>query len=119
MEFSYGSLDCAMFVCNAVKAMTGTDLAAGYRELYHNQETAERLLRKKNLLRIAIEVARKHDMHQFERPEACPRGSVVMLYSEGSIDYTLGLNDGRFALAPLISGLAYVRPGYIVKAWRV
>lgn len=119
-EFSYGSLDCALFVCDAVQVMTGTDLALAYRGKYHDQDSAEQILQNKNLLRIALDVAKQHDMLQYERPAVSPRGSVLLLHKpDAAMEFTLALNDGRFALCPLVSGLAYVRLEYAVRAWKV
>lgn len=40
--FAYGSHDCALFAAGAVEAMTGTDLAAGWRGIYRTLAGASR-----------------------------------------------------------------------------
>lgn len=117
--FAFGSFDCAMFACNAVLAMTAVDIAAAYRGSYDSQDSALKLLRKKNLLRIAQEIAKEFEMAQFEHPWASPRGSILILYRHNLMGYTLALNDGKYALAPLESGLGNVSLNFAIRAWRV
>ena len=44
--FIYGALDCALFACGAVEAMTGVDPAAQYRGIYSTEKGAAKVLRK-------------------------------------------------------------------------
>jgi hypothetical protein len=36
-SFSYGRWDCCLFVCDAIRVMTGIDLAADYRGAYSSR----------------------------------------------------------------------------------
>ena len=44
VPFAFGQQDCALFVADAVVAMTGTDLAAEVRGQYDSKESAQTLL---------------------------------------------------------------------------
>lgn len=118
-SFSFGVHDCALFACDAVLAMTGTDIAARFRPRYSDEAGARLLLAEKNLARMALEVAREFDMQEFTLPWAAPRGSVLLLHKREFVDYTLAINDGRWAVAPGATGLEFVPLSLAVKAWRV
>lgn len=118
-QFLFGSFDCALFACDAVLAMTDTDIAASYRGSYSDMKTASQLLREKNLFRIALEVAEQFEMERIQYPWAAPRGSVLMIYRQSLIGYTLAVSDGKYALAPLESGLAHVSLNLAARAWKV
>jgi uncharacterized protein DUF6950 len=43
-EFSYGSFDCALFVCDAIEVMTGVNPAAEFKGRYSTRDEARKLL---------------------------------------------------------------------------
>lgn len=44
-KFKWGTHDCVMHSVNAVRAITGTDLATGYRKLYRTEEKAREIVK--------------------------------------------------------------------------
>ncbi len=46
-HFQYGELDCCLFVCDCVLAMTGHDMAAWFRGRYNTRKSALSLIRER------------------------------------------------------------------------
>ena len=118
-KFRWASHDCCMFACNAVRAITGVDLARGYRTRYRTWEDADAVLEQGGgVERISEDVARRNGL--IEIPILFARRGDVILF-ETEMGKTLGIvgMDGKHIVSAGLKGLGWfpVRQG--LKAWRV
>src|SRR5437763_1580406 len=88
--FAWGVSDCALFLCNAVLAMTDTDLAAGLRGTYTGERTAAKAMVKfigdegetQSLVEnLAVKVAAHHAIAEIP-PALAQRGDAVLFDSQ-------------------------------------
>ena len=115
--FVWGEHDCTLFVADAVLAMTGTDMAAGFRGQYNSAVSGYGLMRQLGF-NSADELV-EHYAKQFEIAEIAPmmarRGDVLLLRTANIPDRLSPLGivapDGMAAIsiAPNTTGLACVR----------
>ena len=107
--FVWGRLDCALFAAGAVEAMTGVDLARGWRG-YRSQAEGLRKLAAAGYETHADLVAKSlTEIH----PSAVQMGDVVLI--EGA----LAIVQGRFAYAIGPAGLGLISLAASDRAWRV
>lgn len=111
-RFEWGKFDCAMFASDAIRAMTGFDLAADFRGQYSDEAGARaklpRALTYANsvLSPIALGFARRGDLLITANGSADPGFAIIGL-------------DGRSALCACDRGLLHVARPRWIKAWRV
>lgn len=113
MPLVYGRSDCCLFVCNAIQAMTGVDVAAEFRGKYSTLAEARRF-------GTVREIAERITA-QFSMPEVpvlrAQRGDVVLIKRRS---YSLGLVDLSGRIAALTKdGLTRIPIESASKAWRV
>src|SRR5579859_6297583 len=85
--FAYGSFDCCLFVCDAIRAMTGIDVAAKFRGTYSSLREVRAF---GSVQAIAQQVAGEFGMP--EVPAFCAqRGDVALI--KRPRDYSLGIVD--------------------------
>ena len=115
--FAWGRHDCALFIADAVEAMTGEDLAAGWRGRYSTALGARRVLRRAG-----------HDspldVVAAALPEVLPAaalpGDVAAIPAETEGDWpALGIVQGAQVYVLRPEGLGLVGRGRIARAWRV
>jgi hypothetical protein len=121
--FQYGTWDCCLFVCDAIRETTGTDPAATYRNRYRTRSEAYRAICEETgatSLRSAVE----HVTAALGMPEArsvltAHRGDVVLL--KRCRDYSLGLValDGRRIMVATSTGLSFIPLTRAARAWHV
>jgi hypothetical protein len=118
--FSWGTHDCALFACDAVVALTGTDPGAEYRGTYFSErEAAVVLMRDGGLMTIVERMAWRYRwpvVHQLH----AQRGDVAIAELRGQD--TLGVCIGTgFVFAQQPTGLLSVRldSPAIRATWRV
>jgi hypothetical protein len=95
--FSWGSMDCCLFACDAVLEMTGVDLAADFRGKYDSLLTAVKAMKRfvadadedveepndgeSDLVEaVAVTIALQHGIEEVP-PLMAQRGDVVLLDS--------------------------------------
>ena len=120
-RFEYGTLDCCLFVCNAIRLMTGADLAAAFRGRYSSRAEALRLVRfeagRPSVEAIAERMAAAHEMPEVPVLFA-QRGDMLLI--ERPRDYSLGLLDlNGELLAMAANGLLRWPRARACRAWRV
>lgn len=74
--FAWGSNDCALFACDAIRAMTGTDPAVAFRGTYDDRAGSAQALREHGdgtLLKTATAW-----LGQPKHPALAKRGDIVM-----------------------------------------
>lgn len=122
-EFRYGSWDCALFVCDAIKLMTGVDPAAGFRGNYSSRTEALVAIRaysgKRSLLALTERITSEMKMREVPALLA-GRGDVVLI-RRAKADVSLGLIalNGRSILTVSRGGLCAVPLSLALRAWRV
>ncbi len=119
--FEWGTQDCALFACNVVRELTGTDIAKQFRGKYHTKAGAYAALKKfagGGLEAIAVKIAAEYEMEEVPVRMA-QRGDIVLL--EGTEGPTLAIVclDGTHVTAPGPTGLVRWPVEKGSRAWRV
>ena len=109
VPFAWGKLDCALFVAGAVQAMTGVDVAHGWRG-YRTQVAGLRKLAAAGFDTHADLVA--SILPEFH-PSQVQMGDVVLIAG------ALAIVQGRFAYAIGPAGLGLIPLDGADRAWRV
>ena len=121
-RFEYGTWDCCLFVCDAIVAMTGVDLAASYRGKYSTRTGALHVISERtgtaSILAVAENSAAAHHMPEIPVLHA-HRGDMVVV-ARGR-DYSLGLValNGRDVIVTSKRGLWRLPLSHAVRAWQV
>lgn len=101
--FAWGKNDCCLFAAGAIQAITGVDVAAGWRSAYKSSESALHLVsvRTEGSLRDLIStLAKKYGFPEIN-PKMAQRGDIIQFNSniEGGVGLTLGVVvDHRLAI---------------------
>lgn len=124
--FEWGTFDCFLFACDAVKVVTGEDPGAEFRGLYHDEMSAGQLIREKggpkkikSYRDLAERGAEKHGFDPVEQLFA-RRGDIALAAIDGL--QALGVCTGRtFAFLGRPVGLVHfpLDSKEIIKVWRV
>lgn len=112
--FSYGALDCALFAAGAVEAMTGADLAAGYRGRYRTLTGGLRHLRAAG---YADQVALAAACFPEVPPAYAAAGDLVALPGDAGAALGIVQGGGVYCLQP--AGLAVVSRLHVQRAFRI
>lgn len=120
-EFHYGAFDCCLFVCDAIHAMTGVDVASPLREKYGSRKQAFRAIAKyaghPSVQAVTERVTADHRMPEIS-PSLAQRGDVALITRNYDFSLALvGLDGG--ILAAGARGYERVPPLLAVRAWRV
>jgi hypothetical protein len=108
--FAWGRLDCALFCAGAVEAMTGQDLARGWRG-YRTEAAGLRKLEEAGFVtHVELLASLLPEVH----PSAVNVGDIVVLSG-----VTLALVQGRLALAIGPDGLGPVSMDTATRAFAV
>ncbi len=124
-RFKYGKWDCCLFACDAVRAMTGTDIAAPFRGKYRNREQAIQAIRdycgveRAGIQTVARRIADENQM------EPClttylRRGDVALI-KRGARDFSLAIVSlsGTELIAITKDGLQRIRLCEAISGWHV
>lgn len=120
-EFSWGSNDCALFACNVVLELTGTDLGKEFRGRYNTKTGAYAALKKFSnggLELLALKIATKHLMKEIP-PRRAQRGDIVLLETDAGPTLSVVCMDGIHVTAPGPTGLQRWPMDRGRRAWRV
>lgn len=114
--FEWGTNDCGLYIADAVKAMTGEDIAYDFRGKYKTETGAKRQLAK--LYGGGLDKVMDAKLERIEVPFV-QRGDVVLF--AGDLGPTLGIyfNGGVFSSGP--DGSVFLDASFdkILMAWRV
>ena len=115
--FACGRHDCALFAAGAVLAMTGVDLADGWRGRYRTALGARRILKKAGHdSPLDIVAAALPEIP----PVAALPGDVAAIAPESDGDWpALGIVQGAQVHVLRPDGLGLVGRSRILRAWRV
>jgi hypothetical protein len=121
--FEYGHLDCCLFACDAILAMTGTDIAEWFRGRYSTRKEAMVLVRefagKATTLAVAERVTEANGMSKVEVLRL-QRGDVALI-KRGERDHSLGIValNGTEIVTVSKDGLVRVPLNLALAGWRV
>lgn len=117
--FAYGAFDCTLFVADAVREMTGLDIAAQFRDGYSSEFGALRLIAQYGTLGNLMDEAMA--LHRFPEVSGrqARRGDPVLLRRETG--HSLGIVSlyGADILAPGDIGLLRYPMSLAERAWRI
>jgi hypothetical protein len=121
----YGKNDCALFVADAIQAMTGVDIAEDFRG-YTTQQGAlaaiAKVTGKSTVEDAAAYCAKKYGLPELEHPLLAQRGDLVVVsQADGPGGLLLGLVhlSGACVVAPGDAGLRRIPLTAIKRAWRI
>ena len=122
----WGTSDCSLFACDAVKAMNGSDPGHWFREKYKTKTRAFRLLRQfagGGLIETTERVMKEMDYPEI-KPEKANSGDVVLINVENVHPEAFGLTAAimacpEVAIAQGKDNLVYVEDPDIKKAWAI
>lgn len=121
--FVWGANDCALFVCDGIKAMTDVDIAVDFRDKYATQLGALKTIKEvtggENVEDVANFVTVKFGMADARSPLFAQRGDAVLF--DGAEGPALGLVylDGVHAVFVGEAGLRQVALSKCRRAWVV
>lgn len=122
-EFEYGTHDCCAFSGRVVKAMTGVDMLADWKD-YATQDEADALLVSKGegtLTRTADKLMKAYGCEQTPAP-LCRRGDPVIAKIDvggGRKERAIGICVGAVAVFPMKRGTGTVSMANVIRGWRV
>ena len=121
--FTWGANDCALFVCDGVAAMTGSDMAAEFRGQYTDEATAQAAMQRiaggATIEDVAVYVTHKEGLAELPNVRFAQRGDIVLF--DSAIGPALGLVylDGVHAVFVGEAGLRKMAVLDCRRAWRV
>lgn len=120
--FAWGSHDCALFVCDGILAMTGTDLAAAFRGRYSDGGGAMSAIQAaghEDLEQLAESITAAAGMTEVPLENA-QRGDVLLWHqSDGGATLGLVSTDGLHGLFAGPNGLMRQRVRKCDRSWRI
>jgi len=114
-RFRYGSWDCCLFVCDAILAMTGVDVAEEFRGRYKTRTEAMRLAG--SVLEVTERVTSANAMPEIA-PRSASRGDVVLIKHKRSFLLGVVALNGRAALSLARNSIVTFPMSSVVRAWR-
>lgn len=112
--FAYGAHDCALFAAGAVEAMTGTDLAAGWRGIYRTLAGGLKAVKRAGHADHVALAA--HHFAEITVAEAMPGDLAVVAGPEGP---ALGVVQGAQVYVATPTGLGLVPLLQAARVFRV
>jgi hypothetical protein len=116
--FSWGEHDCALFACNVVNAMTGTDPAREFRGKYNTKAGSARLsISYGGIGKLAEAIALQCGAPEI-KPSLAQRGDVCLI-DLGDGDEVIGVCLGDKVASSTTVGLAFLPFRLVTRAWGV
>lgn len=128
MPFAWGSNDCALFAADAVKAITGTDIAADFRGKYSDEAGAFALIKSVTgkgedpataVADAAAWCAEKAGLSEFKFPKMAQRGDLVVIEDSGRLIAGVVHATGTLIVTVGEAGLKSFSISDVKRAWRV
>lgn len=117
-KFKRGAHDCVIFACDAIKEVSGVDLAADYRGKYTTKKKALEIIKSMGCEDLADVAERRLGMPLSSVTRA-KRGDLVAVKYDGEI--ALGVVDmsGSQVATTGKDGIQYFSRKFWLKAWAV
>ncbi len=116
--FEYGFHDCALFVCNCVREMTGEDPATAHRNRYKDRKGALGILNGCSLELTAEQIALALGADEV-RPLFAQRGDVVLVDTDQGLALAIVDLTGEKAVGAGPDGLVFWKLSTARRAWRI
>ena len=117
--FEWGKDDCCLFVGDAIKAMTGLDLASTFRGQYSSALGAYKILKKqgyKDVADLAEKMAARLGLKKVDINFA-KTGDIVSTEIDNQI--SLGIVQRDHAIFVSSAGYVFVNKSEIITAWAI
>lgn len=111
--FCWGESDCALFVCDAIEAMTGIDPGGRWRGLYSSEKGARRVLRDNGGVVGIATLA----LGEPGSPAIAGRGDVVLIETPGG--EALAICIGVQIAAQGVGGIEFLPISAAKSAWKI
>lgn len=111
-----GKHDCVLFAAGCIEAMTGVDLAAGWRGNYSTITEAIRAFRKAGYVNL-LDLAEQH----FEEVPVgrALSGDIAIIESDDDIGWNAGVFNGEVVFVLRVDGIGLLHRDRVAKAYRV
>lgn len=123
MPFAWGTNDCCLFPADAIKAFTGHDLAADFRDKYSSEEEAFALIQSltgsTTVEDAAAWCAQKAGLVEHKGPLFAQRGDLVVILCGDRIIAGVVHMNGRHVISVGEKGLMRLPISSVKRAWRV
>ena len=118
LEFAWGTFDCAMWVCDWIRDVTGIDPGANYRGKYSTEAEAQAIFGA-DLGAFAATVATSIGATEVP-PRYARRGDIVHV-DNGTTYGALGVVnlDARFAMCVSQNGVVPAHMNHWKRAWQI
>jgi hypothetical protein len=121
--FAWGSNDCCLFPADAIRAMTGVDLAEDFRGKYSDEASAFALIKEvtggETVADAAAWCAQKHELPEWHLPLFAQRGDLVVVRDSGRLIAGIVGLTGRGAISVGEEGLKRLPLSAVVRAWKI
>lgn len=119
--FAWGSHDCALFAADAVKAISGVDIADDFRGKYSTEDEAYALIQSvtggTSVGDAAAHCAAKHGLAEHKHPLMAKRGDLVVLENDGRLIAGVIHLNGRHITVAGEQGLKRFSISLVKRAW--
>ena len=121
--FAWGTNDCCLFPADAIKSVTGIDLAAEFRGRYDSAATAFALIKAitggSTVADAAAHCAAKYGLAEWKTPLLAQRGDLVVIQEGKQLVAGVMHLSGRHAVTVGESGLKRFPHSAVTRAWHV
>jgi len=122
--FQYGTNDCSMFAADAIKAITGTDIAAEFRGTYNDAPSSLRAIHRitggTTVEDAAVWIAKKHGLEERQHPLTAQRGDLVLIpNADGTLIAGVVHLNGRHAVSVGENGVQRFSISTVKRAWKI
>ncbi len=125
-EFSWGSFDCCLFVCDGIYVLTGEDVAKSFRGNYSTESGAVVQLKLHSGGSVAETtevITKKFKMLEWSTVHLAQTGDLVLLtdgpFAWNDFNGALGIVLGQNIAVLTLEGLTFLPVSAANKAWRV
>lgn len=130
MPFAWGTQDCCLFACSAIKTITGVDPAEDWRGKYDSRRTAQKLAAENKCTTvedIARAMAAKYQIKE-QNVRLAGRGDIICMPTDPRVGLgsSLGVVTGGAVAIPGIEKLVFVPMSEVfrysdslVAAWKI
>jgi hypothetical protein len=123
-SFSWGKNDCCTFAADAIKAFTGTDIAADFRGKYNDQPTALAAIHNitggRTVADAAVWAAKKHGLEERTHPLMAQRGDLVLIQNgDGNLIAGIVHLNGRHVVSVGEDGMKRFSIRAVKRAWKI
>jgi hypothetical protein len=126
--FQWGTNDCAVWVVDCIRVVTGVDLYGEFRGQYNDAKSAFMAIRRitggKTVEDVAVHCFDKAGIPELKHPNFAQRGDIVCFdqrQPDGTVEPLLGVMNlcGQVALFVSDKGLLSIPVAKCRRAWRI